>query len=222
MNTIIAYYRVSTDKQARSGLGLDAQRAAVQRFATAENLMIVADYEEAETGKGADALERRPILRKALAHAKKVGAAVCVAKLDRLSRDVEFIAGLMKRRVPFVVADLGRLPDPFILHLFASLAEKERQMISERTRAALARKRERGEPLGNLASLEASRGKGAAVNRAAADAFAANVLPIIREVQAAGHTSLRAIAAELTRRNVRTARGGAWSADAVRAVLLRA
>jgi DNA invertase Pin-like site-specific DNA recombinase len=221
-NAVIAYYRVSTAAQGRSALGLDAQRAAVVAFAAREGLTILAEHIEVETGKGADALARRPILREALAVARKAKAAVCVARLDRLSRDVAFISALMAQGIAFVVASLGRDVPDFMLHVYASLAQEERRLIAERTREALARKRARGEPLGNIAALDAGRAAANASNARAADLFAANILPIIREIQAAGHTSLRAIAAELTRRNIATARGGAWSADAVRAVLLRA
>jgi DNA invertase Pin-like site-specific DNA recombinase len=113
----------------------------VARFVEAEGLTVIAEHVEIETGKGSDALARRLKLHEALARARKARAAVVVAKLDRLSRDVHFISGLMTERVPFVVAELGSDVDPFVLHLFAALAEKERALISERTRAALARER---------------------------------------------------------------------------------
>jgi len=222
ISSIIAYLRVSTERQGRSGLGLEAQRDAITRFAAAEGLTIIAEHVEVEPGKGADALDRRPKLAMALMQAKKAKAAVCVAKLDRLSRDVAFIAGLMAQRVPFVVAELGADVDPFVLHLFAAMAEKERALISERTRAALARKKAQGALLGNRTNLPEASAKGRQLQREAADAFAANLLPLVREIQAAGHTTLRAIAAELTRRNVRTARGGTWGPDTVRSLLLRA
>ena len=134
---LVAYYRVSTQKQARSGLGLEAQQAAVAAFARANGYEIVGQFSEAETGKGADALDRRPELKAALAMARKIGASVCVAKLCRLSRDVHFISGLMAHRVPFIVAELGADVDPFMLHIHAAVAEKERALIASRTRAAL-------------------------------------------------------------------------------------
>ena len=137
MESAIAYFRVSTQRQQRSGLGIEAQRATVARFAEAEGLTIIAEYVEAETGKGADALDRRPQLAAALAAAKSAKCSVLVSKLDRLSRDVAFVSGLMAQRVPFIVAELGRDADPFMLHLYAALAEKERRLISERTQAAL-------------------------------------------------------------------------------------
>jgi DNA invertase Pin-like site-specific DNA recombinase len=133
----IAYYRVSTQRQGRSGLGIEAQRAAVARFPEAEGIAIQREFVEVETGKGADALDRRPTLSQALQAARQLKCPVVVAKLDRLSRDVACIAGLMANRVPFIVAELGADADPFMLHLYAALAEKERRLISERTRAAL-------------------------------------------------------------------------------------
>jgi DNA invertase Pin-like site-specific DNA recombinase len=120
MTQAIAYYRVSTAQQGRSGLGIKAQRAAVLRFAESEGINLVGERTEIETGKGADALERRPELAAALADARKAKCPVLVAKLDRLSRDVHFISGLMSHRVPFIVAELGTDADPFMLHLYAS------------------------------------------------------------------------------------------------------
>jgi DNA invertase Pin-like site-specific DNA recombinase len=141
MERAIAYFRVSTQQQQRPGLGIEAQRATVQQFAAAERLTIVAEFVEFESGKGADALDRRPQLAAALSAAKRSKCSVVVAKLDRLSRDVAFVSGLMAQRVPFIVAELGRDADPFMLHLYAALAEKERRLISERTKAALRAKK---------------------------------------------------------------------------------
>jgi DNA invertase Pin-like site-specific DNA recombinase len=138
MPQIISYLRVSTDKQGKNGLGIEAQPEAVARFIAAEGCEVLGEFVEVETGKGADALDRRPQLAAALAQARKAKAAVVVAKLDRLSRDVHFISGLMAQRGPFIVAELGADADPFMLHIYAALAEKERALISERTRAALA------------------------------------------------------------------------------------
>jgi DNA invertase Pin-like site-specific DNA recombinase len=219
--TVIAYYRVSTAGQGRSGLGLDAQREAVRRFVDAEGLTLIGETEEIETGKGSDALDRRPVLRGALAQAKKAHASIVVAKLDRLSRDVAFISGLMAQRVPFVVTELGADCDPFMLHIYAALAQKERALISERTRAALARKKAAGAILGNRTNLVEAQRAGHAANRAAADVFAANVLPVVREMQARGVTTLDAIATELNARGIRTARGGAWHNSTVRNLLAR-
>jgi len=220
VTTAIAYYRVSTARQGKSGLGIEAQKAAVQRFAEAEAIEVIAERIEIETDKGADALDRRPELAAALAQARKAKCPVIVAKLDRLSRDVHFISGLMAHRVPFIVAELGADADPFMLHLYAALAEKERALISQRTKAALAAKKAAGARLGNPRAAEAA-AKAHAANRAGADQFAANVLPIVREIQNSGLTTLRDIAAALNARGVRTARGGQWHSTTVRNLLRR-
>src|SRR3712207_1201169 len=212
---LVLYCRVSTGRQGRSGLGLEAQREALIRFAETEGFTVAAEFVEVETGKGADALDRRPQLAAALAEARKRHCAVAVAKLDRLSRDVHFISGLMAHRVPFVVAELGTDADPFMLHLYAALAEKERALISGRTKAALAAAKARGVQLGNPKLAEA-RPKGVETVKAEADRYAANVLPVIQANQAAGAKTLREIAEALNARGVRTARGGQWHAMTVR------
>ncbi len=225
MRPLIAYVRVSTSKQGKSGLGIEAQQEALSRFAEAEGFEIVRTFIEVETGKGSDALERRPQLAAALAEARRKRCSIGVAKLDRLSRDVHFISGLMTHRVPFVVAELGSDVDPFILHLFAALAEKERALIGVRTKAALAAAKARGVTLGNprLAEARQAAHKAAATaNEAAADHHAANVLPIIRQIKRAGAQTLRDIADALNERGVQTARGGQWYAMTVRNVLARA
>lgn len=218
MNTpVVAYVRVSTACQGRSGLGLEAQRAAITRFAATEGFEVIAEHVEIETGKGSDALERRPELAAALAEAKRRKCSVLVAKLDRLSRDVAFINGLMAQRVPFVVAELGPDTEPFMLHLYATLAEKERRLISERTRAALQAAKARGQRLGrNGAERLAPAYKAAAMERAKA------LAPIITEIRSAGASSLREIAAGLNSRGILTPLGGTWSAVQVQRVLARA
>src|ERR1035441_5895032 len=145
---LVGYVRVSTSMQGRSGLGIEAQREALSKFAETEGYELVSVLVEVETGKGADALDRRPQLAEALAQARRRRCPVAVAKLDRLSRDVHFISGLMAHRVPFLVVELGSDVDPFILHLFAALAEKERAMIANRTKVALAAAKARGVTLG--------------------------------------------------------------------------
>jgi DNA invertase Pin-like site-specific DNA recombinase len=222
MQQVISYIRVSTGKQGKSGLGIEAQREAIARFAAAEGCEIVAEHIEVETGKGADALDRRPVLAAALAQARKAKASVVVAKLCRLSRDVAFIAGMMAQRVPFIVTELGADADPFMLHIYAALAEKERCMIADRTRCALAAKKAHGTTLGNRTNLDQAQALGAAANAAGAKTFAANVLPIIHQIQAAGAATPRAIAAALNARGIRTARGGTWHDSTVRNVLARA
>jgi DNA invertase Pin-like site-specific DNA recombinase len=220
-NSIIAYIRVSTSQQGRSGLGIEAQREALRHFAVAEGYEVAREFLEIETGKGSDALDRRPQLKAALAAARKLRCHVAVAKLDRLSRDVHFISGLMAHKVPFLVAELGPDVDPFVLHLFAALAEKERALISTRTRQALEAAKARGVTLGNP-KLHVARRSALEAVTTEADRFAANVLPIIREAQKAGAASLREIAAALNARGVATARGGQWHPKSVSNILERA
>jgi DNA invertase Pin-like site-specific DNA recombinase len=208
---IVAYIRVSTDKQGKSGLGLGAQRDAIERFAAAEGLDVVGEFIEVETGKGADALDKRPQLAGALRKAKQIKAPIVVSKLDRLSRDVHFISGLMTKRVPFIVAALGKNVDPFMLHIYAALAEKERSMISERTRDALAKAKQRGVVLGNP-----NVGK---MNTEAAAARDAKLRPIL---EALWELPYREIAQELTNRDIPTPRGGdLWNAMTVMRVMKR-
>src|SRR5437660_6353732 len=218
---VITYIRVSTSQQGRSGLGIEAQRQSLRQFAKAEGLELVREFVEVETGKGSDALDRRPQLKAALAAARKLKCHVGVAKLDRLSRDVHFISGLMAHKVPFLVAELGPDVDPFVLHLFAALAEKERALISTRTRQALSAAKARGVTLGNP-KLNVARKSAVEAVKAEADRYAANVLPIIREAQKAGAGTLRQIADALNGRGIPTARGGQWYAQTVANVLERA
>ena len=220
MPEMIAYLRVSSDRQGKSGLGLEAQREMVRRFAISEGLELVGEHIEIETGKGADALELRPKLRAALDQARSRKSPIVVAKLDRLSRNVHFITGLMEQRVPFVVAEFGNSVPSFMLHIYAAVAQEERRVISERTKAALAAAKARGVALGNP-RLDEVRGKGIATNKAAANQFAANVLPIIAPMRAEG-ASLRKIADALNARRIPTARGGAWAATQVADILQRA
>ncbi len=222
MKPVISYIRVSTQKQGRSGLGASAQREAIARFAEIEGYTIAAEHVEVETGKGADAIDRRPELAAALAQAKKLRCPVLVAKLDRLSRDVAFISGLMASKVPFIVAELGADADPFMLHLYAALAEKERALISQRTVAALAAKKSAGARLGNRTNP----GEAAAIGRQRlverADQHAEKVLPILRHlVKADGLTTLTAAAEALNQRGIRSPRGGQYYASSVLNLLRR-
>ncbi len=221
MQSAISYVRVSTEKQGRSGLGIEAQRNAISRFADAEGFQIADEFVEVETGKGADALDRRPELSAALAAARKAGSPVIVAKLCRLSRDVHFISGLMAHKVPFVVAELGKDVDPFLLHIYAALAEKERALISQRTKEALAARKASGVRLGNPRTLSQAQAKGRNVASRKAVQHAVNVLPIIREIQGSGVSTYLGIAEALNARGVRTARGGRWHATTVRNLLLK-
>lgn len=216
---LVSYLRVSTDRQGRSGLGLEAQRNALRAFAEANGFTIAAEHIEVETGKGSDALDRRPELAAALSTARRLRCAVVVAKLDRLSRDVAFIAGLMAQRVPFIVAELGADADPFMLHVYAALAEKERAMISARTKAALAAAKARGQSLGGFRG-RAGTADDAAKARAArgrnADAQAEALAPILARLDPTGTASLRAVVAALSAEGVPTPSGrGAWTPTAV-------
>src|SRR5450631_1609886 len=200
MKAAIAYTRVSTAQQGKSGLGLEAQQAALVRFAEAEGYNLIQTFEEIETGKGADALDRRPQLTAALKLARQHKAPIIVAKLDRLSRDVHFISGLMSHKTPFIVAELGADADPFMLHLYAALAEKERRAISTRTRDALAAKKAQGVKLGGLNA-------GGIKKRDEAMARAEELRPVFAEL--AGK-SAREVARILNDRSVPTPAGGQW------------
>lgn len=202
MMPAIAYTRLSKpNKNGRPGIGIDAQQAAIAAFAKAEGFDLVETFSEVETGKGSDALERRPQLAAAMKLAHKHKAPVIVAKLDRLSRDVHFISGLMAHRTQFVVAELGADVDPFVLHIFAALAEKERRLISTRTKDALAALKASGKKLGGLRPKTVEK-------MAAADARAEALRPVFAEL--AG-LSARAIARELTARKIETPSGAPWS-----------
>jgi DNA invertase Pin-like site-specific DNA recombinase len=221
MKPLVTYIRVSTSQEGRSGLGIEAQREALARFAETEGFEVIAEFVEVETGKGSDALDRRPELSAALGKARASRCPVVVAKLDRLSRDVHFISGLMAHRVSFVVAELGPDVDPFVLHLYAALAEKERSLIGARTKSALAAAKARGVRLGNP-QIERARGLAMTAIKCEADRAAGNVLPIIEEIRRAGATTLRDIADALNMRGIPTPRGGQWYATSVRNVLARA
>src|SRR4030081_699209 len=221
MERAIAYLRVSTQRQGRSGLGIEAQRATIQQFASTESLTIAAEFVEFESGKGADALDRRPQLAAALAAAKVAKCSVVVAKLDRLSRDVAFVAGLMAPRVPFIVAELGRDADPFMLHLYAALAEKERRLISERTKAALAAKKAAGATLGNCVNLAEAGSLGRVTLIDSADDFAQSLTPALRAIRSEGATTLRSIAQALNRRAIKSPRGVTWYPSSVANLLSR-
>ena len=212
MKRLISYIRVSRESQGRSGLGLEAQRDAIKRFADSNGFTIYDIFVEIETGKGADALERRPQLASALRTAKKMKCPIVVAKLDRLSRNVSFISALMEKRVPFIVAAFGPNVDPFMLHIYAALAEQERRMISERTKNALAAAKVRGTVLGNA--------KQAVENRSQALERARTLRETIRPLLDAG-MSLRSIAEHLNAKKIKPVRGAQWHHHTVGRVIDR-
>lgn len=214
----ITYRRVSTGRQERSGAGLEAQSQAVARFCEEEGFAVAGDF--TDTASGAASVEQRPGLSKALTMAAKLKCPVVVSRLDRLSRDVAFISGLMARRVPFIVAELGPDVDPFTLHIFAALSQKERALISARTREALAGKKAAGQKFGHLPTLAVAQANGRASNVAASVAFSKGIMPVISSLQAGG-ASMNKIADHLNTAGTPTARGGQWTAKAVSRVINR-
>jgi DNA invertase Pin-like site-specific DNA recombinase len=215
--TFISYLRVSTDRQGRSGLGLEAQRHAVATHVAGGRLL--GEYLEVESGGRND----RPQLAAALAHAQATGAKLIIAKLDRLARNVAFIANLMAAGVDFLACDLP-MADKLTIHVLAAVAEHEREMISARTKAAMAVAKARGVRFGNphgaRALRAASKGNAAAnaAQRANVAAWRARILPIVTAIRATGVTSARQIALELDRRSIRTPRGGRWRGSMVLAL----
>lgn len=209
----VAYYRVSTKRQGQSGLGLEAQRKMVNDFVTVNGGEMVAEYTEVESGKRDD----RPQLGEAIKHAARIGGRILVGKLDRLSRDLHFITSLQKSRVDFVVSDMPGC-DSFSIHIYGALAQREREMISARTKAGLAVAKAKGVKLGtnnlNPALAKEASDKGVATIKQNAADFAAKVQPTIKGLMAQG-MSYRAVAAELDKLGVQTARGGKWTARAV-------
>jgi DNA invertase Pin-like site-specific DNA recombinase len=209
--------RVSTQKQGNSGLGLEAQRAAVLDWLNGGKWELVAEHTEVESGKHAD----RPVLAQAMQDCKLLGAKLVIAKLDRLSRDAHFLLGLEKSGIDFVATDMPNA-NRLTVGIMAMVADEERRMISARTKAALAAAKARGIKLGGTrpGQRKADPAMGtAAIMKASAD-FAARVLPMVSELHDGGR-SLRNIAAELTARGIQTMRGGAWTADRVRHLLMR-
>ena len=209
----ISYYRVSTGKQQRSGLGLEAQRDAVRSFIGHTPDL---EFTEVESGKRDD---NRPELQRALNHAELTGATLIVAKLDRLSRDAEFLNRLAKSSVKIVFADMPQA-DGFMIGIMAQIAQWEREQISKRTKAALAVARAKGRALGgyrgNLDGMALRGAQASAKSRSKTmRTRAAKVMPYIADAQASGHTTTRQIAAYLNQRGIQTPRGKAWQSASV-------
>jgi DNA invertase Pin-like site-specific DNA recombinase len=215
----VAYYRVSTQKQGRSGLGLEAQRHAVAEFLNGGDWKIVGEFTEVESGKKSE----RPELARALAMCRLHGARLVIAKLDRLSRDAHFLFGLEKAGVDFVAADNPNA-NRLSVHIMAVVAEDEAERISKRTKDALAAAKKRGKKLGGFRGFMPTARMhklSAEVRQERADSRAADIAPIIKELQAAGKTSLRAIAAGLNEQGIPAARGGEWSSVQVMRIMER-
>ena len=219
---LVAYERVSTARQGASGLGMEAQRKTIEDFAVSRGAEVLARFTEVESGRKAN----RPELGKALHLAKISGATLVIAKLDRLSRNAAFPLALRDSGVRFVAVDMPEAND-LTVGIMALVAQVEREAISRRTKEALAVAKARGVKLGNpngAASLKRA-GKGGVALRAAvsanAAAFAADLAPLLADIRAAGQTSLRAVAAELTARGIRTRRGGVWDVGKVKGLFDR-
>jgi DNA invertase Pin-like site-specific DNA recombinase len=213
----VAYYRVSTQKQGQSGLGLEAQKASVLSYLDGGGWKLVAEFTEVETGKGANALDRRPQLRAALALCKKQKATLVIAKLDRLARNVHFVSGLIESGVEFVAADMPHA-NKTMIHIHAAMSEWERDAISKRTKEALSAAKARGVKLGtagprNLRRVIDQR-------QAKADEYAAKLRGMLLDLKARG-LSQRAIADELNALGIKAPRGGKWHLQTLQRVMAR-
>jgi DNA invertase Pin-like site-specific DNA recombinase len=214
----VSYLRVSTARQGASGLGLEAQRAAVTGYLNGGRWMLLQEIVEVESGKRND----RPALAAAIRLCRKHRATLVIAKLDRLARNVAFISNLMESGVEFVAVDMPQA-NRFVVHILAAVAEQEAEATSKRTKAALAAAKARGTKLGGR-RVSAERfaeigAVGREIRTQNAKALRAELLPTIAQIQAAGAISLRQIAGELNTRGISTARGGEWSAVQVQRVL---
>lgn len=222
MCRVIAYYRVSTEAQARSGLGIDAQRQAVRALCQGRGWQVIAEHTEVESGKVAT----RPELTAALLHAKVTGGVLVVAKLDRLSRSVAFLSALQDSGARFIAADMPEATE-LTVHIMAAVAQAERKAIGKRTKEALQAAKAAGRTLGNpngaAALRRANKGNAGAlaVIRGQADSHARDLAPIIADIRASGALSLASMAAELNARHIQTPRGGQWHPSSVSNLLAR-
>ena len=206
----VGYIRVSTDRQAASGLGLAAQRTAIEQYAARLGREIVEIYVETESGK----IKDRPQLNAALAHCRKTKATLLIAKLDRLARNVAFVSALMETGTEFIACD-APFANKLMVHVLSAVAEFERELISERTKAALAAAKARGVKLGTYGAVLGAR------KRIEADRFAETVRPAFIAARDAGCTSLREYAAHLSATNTPTPNGGRWYASNISLLLCR-
>jgi len=213
----VAYYRVSTQGQGRSGLGLEAQRKAVQDYLDGGHWNLIGEFTEIESGKRAD----RPKLAEAMRAAKRHKATLVIAKLDRLARSVAFISEIMEGDVEFVAVDMP-MANRLTVHILAAVAEHEREMISQRTISALAAAKARGTLLGNRTNIEIAQRNSRAVRSKASAQFVLNLIPVIQQIRESGFTSLREVAGALNARGIPSARGGEWHPTQVKRVLERA
>jgi DNA invertase Pin-like site-specific DNA recombinase len=208
----VAYYRVSTDRQGKSMLGLEAQQMAVCQYANGHDLQLLKEYTEVESGKK----DNRPMLRQAIAYCRKHKSLLIIARLDRLARNVAFISSLMESNIEFIAVD-NPGASKIVLHLLAAFAEHERDQISSRTKEALQAAKKRGTILGKHGKVLSQK------NREAADEFAQKMRPAIEDLQRKGITSIRALAEELNLNKVPTFRKkGKWHATSVHNLLRRA
>ncbi len=210
LRPFIAYYRVSTDRQGRSGLGLEAQQQAVADFMTHRGGELVETFTEIESGRKND----RPQIAAALAACRLHRATLVIAKLDRLARNVHFISGLLESEVDFVAVDMPEA-NKLTIHILAAVAEHEREMISQRTKAALQAAKARGVRLGSPTPHNGAE-KAAQTNRQRAADYRAQLIPLLRQLQAEGITSLHGLTRALNQRHIPTARGGRWYARTVK------
>jgi DNA invertase Pin-like site-specific DNA recombinase len=213
----VTYFRVSTAKQGQSGLGLDAQKEAVQQYLNGGRWEVIGEFIEVETGKGSDALEKRPQLREALAVCKKQKARLLIAKLDRLARNVHFVSGLMESKVSFVALDIPEAND-LTIHIMAAFAQHEAQRISERTKAALAASKARGTKLGAAGPANLKRNVEERVE--ASKAFAEKLRPVLAGYKDAGLTQEQQVSA-LNELEIKTPRGSKWTRMALHRVIQR-
>lgn len=210
----VAYYRVSTVKQGSSGLGLDAQKEAVNNYLNGGAWVLLKEFTEVETGKGSNALSKRPHLREAIEYARKNKAKLLIAKLDRLARNVHFISTLMEQKVKFVACDFPEANE-LTIHILSAMAQYETKLISVRTKAALKQAKERGKKLGNP-NLKADN----AIRLNQAVTFAENLRPTLESFKGSGMTQ-RGMVVELNKLGVKTARGSEWSLIQLQRVISR-